>query len=254
MKTTSLLIVLMLTTTLASAQQDTLISSPSKKSYILLDLHGGYSLPFGKYASSDTEDKLSGYASGGFFIQGGATWLGKNILGLGLSYAFQRNAIQKIVQNDTLAGYYEPLGSRPWTNHYLLAGPVLFVQTGRLSILAKAQIGGVLAYSSNFTIWLPTDAADSLTPGPLKKSDGPGMGVAVQVLAGVGYRVTKNISVDVTLSYLGGSPVRKRDYYYYYWDIDPETGRLQPVYQGGEIEKKRRISTFNIGAGLTIKL
>ncbi len=245
---------MMLITVMASAQKDTLISSSSKRSHMLIDLSGGYSIPFGKYASSDTEDKLSGFASGGFFFQGGATWLGKNILGLGLSYVFQHNAIQKSLQTDTLAGYNDALGSRAWTNHYLLAGPVLFTRIGKFSILAKAQIGGVLSYSSNFTIWLPTDAADSLSPGPLKKSDGPGMGVAVQIMAGIGYQITKNICINVTLSYLGGSPLRKRDYYYYYWDIDPQTGRLQPIYQGGEIERKRRISTFNIGAGLTIKL
>lgn len=180
--------------------------------------------------------------------------MGKNFLGLGLSYTFQNNAIQKGVQNDTLAGYNEALGMKPWRNHYLVFGPVLYIQKGNFTILAKAQIGGMLAYSSNFTIWLPTSSTDSMTPGPLKKSDGPGMGVAVQLMAGVGYLITKNISVDITLSYLGGSPARKRDYYYYYWDIDPNTGRLMPVYGGGEIERKRRVSTFNIGAGLTIKL
>ncbi len=243
-----------LLTALASAQSDTIPNPQKKRTNVALDIHTGFSMAFGKYALSNTDDKLSGYVSVGFFVQAGATWIGKYDLGLGLSYIFQRNAIRKGVREDTLAGYFDAIGSRPWTNHYLLAGPVFLKRIGDFSILVKTQIGGVLAYSSNFTVWLPTDAIDTLTPGPMKKSDGPGMGVAVQLLAGFGYQITKNISVNVALSYLGGSPIRKRDYYFYYWEIDPETGRLQPIYQGGEIERKRRISTFNIGAGLTIKL
>ncbi len=254
MKKITVVIISLLLAGMLMAQQDTTVVKPGGKGRFILDFNAGYSMPFGKYASTDTDDKLSGYASGGFFVQAGGTWMGKHGLGLGLSYSFQRSSIQSGIQNDTLPGYFEDLGSRPWTNHYLLVGPVFFTQIGKLSILAKAQIGGVLAYSSNFIIWLPTDAVDTIKPGPLDKSDGPGMGVAVQVLAGVGYQVTENIGIHVALSYLGGSPVRKRDYYYHYWEIDPETGRLAPIYQGGEIERKRRISTFNIGIGLTIKL
>jgi len=254
MKKITAAIIFLLFAGLLMAQQDTTVAKQAKKGRFLLDLNAGYSMAFGKYTSTDRDDDFAGYASNGFFVQLSGNWLGRHGLGIAASYCFQWNSIQPGVSNDTLVGQYEPFGSKPWTNHYLLAGPALMKSFGKFTLTMKVLAGVVLCYSSTFKIWLPSDPIDSLTPGPMNLSQGPGLGVAFQALAGIGYNITDNLTLNLSFSYLGSNPARKKDYYYYVEDIDPETGSTRLVYQGGERQVKKRISTFNIGLGVAIKL
>jgi len=207
-------------------------------------------MPFGKYKSVDEDDDLAGYASNGFFVQATGNWLGKYGFGLAGSYCFQHNSQQPNADTMQPSGFYEPLGDESMTNHYLMAGPALIKSFGKLTLTVKLLVGGVLAYSPAFKIWLPTDSTGSGTPGSMDLSEGPGFGVAFQAQAGVGYNITNNLTLNLTFSYLGGNPSRTKDYYFYVQD--EENGLL--VYQGGEFQVKKKISTFNIGVGIAIKI
>ena len=252
MKKIFILIILLLFTGMLMAQQDSAVTKPGKKGRFILDFNAGYSMPFGNYTSTDRDEDFGGFASHGFFVQASGNWLGRFGFGIAASYGFQRNGIQHNADTITPVGHYESLGEKPWTNHYLIAGPVLIKSFGKFTLSVKVLAGGVLSYSSNFKIWLPS--TDSLTPDQMNLSQGPGVGVAFQVLTGVGYNITDNLTLNLSFSYLGASPARKKDYYYYVEDKDPETGSDLLVYQGGERQVKKRISTFNIGLGIAIKL
>jgi hypothetical protein len=228
-------------------QQKTLTEPQRSRVFLLAD--GGYSLPLGKYASDDKKDSEAGFAAGGFYIQAGAYWLGKHDFGLGISYAFQYNSVQGTADSVPLnaSGYY--LGDKPWSNNYLLAGPVFMKSIGKINILAGINAGFIISSWSGFNIALPK--FDSLSEPQL--SEGLGTGFAFQVKASIGYQVTSRIGIRLDLSYLGGSPSRTKTYYYYYYVVDPVLG-IVPVYQGSEFTVKKKVNTFNAGLGITIKI
>ncbi|MFH1295899.1 MAG: hypothetical protein ABIJ04_01330 [Bacteroidota bacterium] len=252
MKTTTLLVMMTLMTALASAQPDTITISQKKSRNVTFEIHAGYSMAFGKYIMTDKDNKLSGYASNGFFVQLSGNWLGKRGLGLAVSYCYQNNAIQADFADDTLVDMSGPLGKKPWNNHYLLAGPAFIKSFGQWLLTVKVQAGGVLAFSPIFRIPMPS--TDSLNPLAFTISDGPGFGVAMQALAGIGYRVTDNLTINLAFSFLGGNPNRSKSSSQYIYEEDPETGFINPVYIHIEKERKKKISTFNIGLGISFKL
>jgi len=232
----------------ASAQSDTVSIEKKKGRNFKLDVYSGYSIGFGKYISTEKDDKQSGYASNGFFVQVEGSWLGKSGLGLGAGYCYQNSWIQESATDDTLVGQYTELGSKHWNNHYLLAGPVFIRGFGKLLLTFKLQAGAVLAFSPVFRLWMPS--TDTLNPNTMTLSDGPGAGVAVHAMAGIGYRVTDNLTVNLAFSYLGGNPNRTKSYSQFIRDDD--TGLY--YYTHGELERKKKISTFNIGLGVIFKL
>jgi len=254
MKKIFILINLLLFTVMLMAQQDSVVIKSGKNGRFILDFNAGYSMPFGKYTSTNKDENFGGFASHGFFVQASGNWLGRFGFGIAASYCFQRNFIQHNADTITPVGHYEPLGKKPWTNHYLIAGPVLIKSFGKFTLTVKALAGGGLSYSSTFKIWLPSDPIDSLTPGPMNLSQGPGLGVAFQALAGIGYNITDNLTLNLSFSYMGANPLRTKDYYVFNYVYDPEAGYYRPVYQGGERQVRKRISTFNIGLGIGIKL
>lgn len=224
-----------------------------KKRNILLDFQAGYSVPFGKYAGSDTTADLTGYATGGLFAQASITLLGRKNLGLSATYCYQRNPLQKGVEYIRPEGHSYMLGSRPWSNHYLLAGPAYSNKFGRFFIIAKVQVGVVLAFSSNFSITMPENQSDSTIPPTTYLSEGAGIGVAFQGLVSGGYQLTDKLVLNLNFSFLGANPVRKKDYYtssYYY---DEELKQWLLVWQGGEFIMKKKISTLNIGIGIAYR-
>lgn len=247
------LIILALGLILASgglmAQQDSL--PPVTKKLFKLHFTGGaaYSVPLGEYSGKDTTDVSSGYATGGVTVSIGLNWMGKRGFGLGASYIFQYNALTGDAKYVTPDGQGYTLGTRPWNNHYLLVGPVYYQSFGKVTVEAGILVGIVIAMSPNFYITLP--AVDSLSQPTT--SQGAGMGFAYKLSAGVGYQLSKRVSLSANISYLGGSPSRTKDYYYYYYKQDPIYG-LIPVYQGAEITIKKKISTINPGIGITVKL
>jgi len=237
-----------LLTMVASAQSDTAGIGKKKHRNFKLDAHAGYSIGFGKYTSTEKDDKQSGYAANGFFVQVEGSWLGKSGLGLGAGYCYQNSWIQESATNDTLVGQYTELGSKHWSNHYLLGGPVFIRNFGKLLLTIKLQAGAVLAFSPVFRLWMPS--TDTLNPNTMTLSDGPGAGVAMQAMAGIGYRVTDNLTINLAFSYLGGNPNRTKSYSQLFKDGD--TGLY--YYTHGELERKKKISTLNIGLGLVFKL
>ena len=254
MKKITTTIIFLLLISMVMAQLDTTVTKPKRKGRFFLDLNAGYSMAFGKYTNTDRDDKYSGYASNGFFVQASGNWLGRHGLGIAVSYCFQSNGLQSGADTITPSGHYEPLGKKGWTNHYLLAGPALIKSFGKFTLTVRVLAGVTMAYSSTFKIWLPSDPIDSVTPGPMNLSQGPGIGVAFQALAGVGYNITDNLTLNLSFSFLGANPTRKKSYYNFTYELDPAAGYYRPVYYGGERQVKKKISTFNIGLGIAIKL
>ena len=169
--------------------------------------------------------------------------------GLGLSYAFQQNSVQDIADSVPLNanGYY--VGTKPWNNNYILAGPVFMKSFNKITIQAGINAGFIISVNPGFNIVLP--AVDSLSAPQL--SEGVGTGFGFQLKAGIGYQVSNRVGLKLDLSYLGGSPSRTKTYYYYYYVQDPVLG-LVPVYQGSEFTVKKKVNTFNVGLGVTIKI
>lgn len=227
--------------------QDSLLARQKNRN-MTLELQGGYSIALGRYAAADRENKSSGFAANGFFIRAAGNWLGRSGLGLGISYTYQNNPLQRDHKADTLVDQYSQLGNRHWSNHYLLAGPVFSREFKRFRISVKVQAGGILAFSPLFRIWMPS--TDSLNPGTMTLTDGPGFGVAVLAAAETGYKLTEKLSLNLSFAYLGGNPARKKSYSQVLKDED--TG--QYYFVQGERECSKKISTFNIGIGLIYQL
>jgi hypothetical protein len=232
--------------------QEARVDSVPVKPKMTFDVTGAYSMATGKYKATDLEQDDAGYAGGGFMAQIKLNWIGKRDLGLGVSYVFQQNSIRKESQHDTLPGGNPTgLGDKPWNNHYLLAGPVMFKEfSNRVVIDAAILVGIVVASSNVFDMSVPTDSL-----GNYMISSGAGTGFAWQIRAGVGYRVSKRIVLTAGVNLLGGSPKRtKTNYAYTLVEEPPGSGILVPVYQGYEETIKKKISTFNPGISMIIKL
>lgn len=248
--TTLILCCLFLSGTLFSQEQEQKLPS-NGKSRMTLDFFGGYSIPFGKYKSFDKGQPNSGYASGGFLAQLKLNWLGKRDIGLGVSYAFQQNTLQDTAMRLTPNGMDSSfvLGDRPWSNHYILAGPVFVKAFNRWILDLSLLAGFVIATSENFSITIPEDSIH------YRISSGAGTGVAFQARASVGYRISNRVILTAGISYLGANPTRKKENYVYsYVEEPPESGNFYPVFTGYEETRKKKISTLNPGLGIIIKL
>lgn len=254
MKTTTLIFLITLMTALASAQSDTITNQQKKERHVVLDFTAGYTMPFGNYASPDTTEDLAGYAAGGFLFQFSGTWLGKRNLGLSATYCYQRNALQKSVEFVKPDGHDYYLGTKPWSNHYLLAGPAYSNTFGRFYLMTKVQVGVVLAFSPNFSMSMPENQADSTSPPSNYLSGGAGIGVAFQALVAGGYQLTDKLALTMNLSFLGANPSRQKDYYVSSYYYDEELKQWLLVWQGGEFTIKKKISTFNFGIGIVYRL
>lgn len=231
------------------AQEQRKAPAPAK-SRMTFDFFGAYSMATGKYKATDLEQDNAGFAGGGFMAQIKLNWLGKKDFGLGVSYVFQQNAIQKEARDDTLPGG-DPvgLGDKPWNNHYLLAGPVMVKEFNRIVLDVSVLAGFVIASSNVFDMMVPVDSIQ------YSISSGAGTGFAFQARAGIGYRVSNRIILTASISYLGGNPTRRKENYVYSVIEDPPgSGIYVPVYQGYEDIIRKKISTFNPGIGITINL
>jgi hypothetical protein len=247
-----LIILFLVIAGLLPAQDVPADSAIKKKSRMTIDFNGAYSIPLGKYKPSDQEDDNPGYAGGGLMAQIKLNWLGKRDLGLGISYIFQQNWIPKEYQDIVIpGGNPNGLGDKPWSNHYLMAGPVLLTEfPNKVVIDAAILVGFVVASSHVFDMTVPVD-----TIGTTMTSSGAGTGFAYQIRAGVGYRVGKRIILTGGFSLTGGSPKRTKSFYSYsYVEDPPGSNNYIYAYQGYEETIKHKIASFNPGIGLIIKL
>jgi len=234
-------------------QHDQASPGTLKNKNVLLDAHTGYSLPFGKFSQVDSTDDLSGYARDGLYVEFSGTWLGKRGIGLSAAYTYQRQWLSPQAANITPDGHNYTLGKNPWNNHYLLVGPAYTHNFGKLFFLVKAQIGLVLAFTSNFYMTMPISTTDSMVPPQTMLSQGNGFGIAFQGSASIGYRLSDYLSLTLSCSYLGANPSRKKDYYWYKSYVDGY-GQVHYIYEGGEFLIKKKISTLIFGAGIAYRL
>lgn len=223
-----------------------------KKARLSLDFSGAYSIPVGKYKAVDHDQEHSGYAAGGFLAQVRLNWMGRKNIGLGISYAFQMNNLQDTAKHVTPSGTDTSfvLGTDPWMNHYVLAGPVFQKEFGRW-VLDVAVLGGfIISQSSNFTMTVPLDSMS------YRLSEGAGTGIAVQGKISAGYRISNRVMLTAGFSYLGGTPVRKKENYIFagYVEDPPGSNYYTPVFQGYEEIRKKPVSTINAGIGIIVKL
>jgi hypothetical protein len=235
---------------IVSGQENRTDTTGKGKSRMTFDFSGAYSLALGKYSGTEVEEDYSGFASGGFVAQIKLNWLGKKDFGLGISYAFQQNALQKQFKDTVLSGG-DPngLGEKPWNNHYLLAGPVMVKEIKRFVVDAAILGGVVIASSTTFSLMVPTDSVNYTV------SSGAGTGFAYQIRVSAGYKVSRKVTLMAGISYLGGSPTRKKDLYYYsYVEDPPGSGNYVGTYLGSETVIKKKISTINPGIGIIINL
>jgi hypothetical protein len=222
------------------------------KSKMTFDFYASYSMALGQYKEVDPEADKSGFAGGGFLAQIKINWLGKKDFGLGISYAFQQNYLQKGTADLIIpGGDTSGLGEKPWSNHYLLAGLVMVKEINKWTVDAGMLVGLVIANSNTFTIEVPPP--DSVSLATL--SSGAGVGFGYQFRVTGGYRISNRVMVTAGFALMGGSPSRKKDLYYYsYVEDPPGSGFYRGVYQGSETVIKKKISTFNPGVALIIKL
>lgn len=221
------------------------------KSRLTLDFVTSFSLPIGNYKANDESNEESGYAGNGFTAQVKLNWMGKRNFGLGISYLYQYNVLQDIAIDVTPPGTDTGfvLGDTPWQNHYLLVGPVFQKEIKRLVVDIAVLGGFVISQSTNFTMTVPVDSLS------YRRSEGAGTGATVQVRAGVGYRISKRVTVFGSVSYLGATPTRKTsNYTLTYVEDPPESGIYRPEYVGYEEIRKKPVSTFNAGLGIIVKL
>ena len=213
---------------------------------IILDVSGGYSAPFGSYSSMDKKNDFSGYATGGFFIQAAGTIKGKGLIGLGFSYLYQQNPLNKKADTITPEGHQYQLGTTPWRNHYVLIGPSLYQRINKWFVQAKVLGGLILASSSNFSMTIPP--VDSLASPTL--SSGMGLGFALQVMVGGGYRFSQHWGIMANVHFIGGNTQRKKDYFTHSYVFDPELQEWVLLVQGGEFKIKKKPSAIEIGIGI----
>ena len=214
-----------------------------EKQRIYMDALVGCAVPLGSYAKADPTNEKAGYATPGFIFQLNIDWLGKNEFGIAFQYNYQYNPYKKSAKDMIPFERKDSLGSGGWSNHYLLIGPVYLKQVNRILIDIKVLGGLILSSCGLFS---------TIDPASKLKSTNLGMNFGYGFKAGVGYFVTKNISLMVNISFLGGTPKIDKQYEARFIGIDPVTGDYiytAPV----EIQTKLPVSTINACAGILYK-
>ena len=242
MKNISFLIsFLLLSSCIFSQETPSTSTSPSTQG-IYFDASGYFSIPLGAYKNSKNND-VSGFANPGFLAQLNLDWIGEHDYGLAFQYTLQYNPLNKAGKNDTIHDMSQPLGTKGWTNHYLTAGIVVMKETGKFTIEGKVLGGVVLSSSPVFR---------TIDPVSHNASDNTGIGFALGGGLSAGYAVTPRVKVKVSIEYLQGYPkIHKNGAQPV--AVDSITGNF--IYSAPVlVETKRVISSFNIGAGVLVKI
>jgi opacity protein-like surface antigen len=213
----------------------------AKSNFLYLDFSVGLSQPLGAYGSTSLRDKNAGLAATGSALQINFDWLGKNKIGLGLQYTYQRNPISSSLKNDTIKGF-GPVGTGNWTNHYLMAGISVVHFFGKVYFEGRALFGTVISSSLVFRTIDPKDQSISSNVAT---------GLAGGIQAGVGYELNPKVALRINLEYDYSKPGIHRQYL-----DDPVWDPIQQqfVISGIKYETKKPISALLIKAGVVIKL
>jgi hypothetical protein len=242
MRKQSLLTAFILLWSFAFSQETSQVNKHFSTQGLYLDASAGFSVPVGAYGGSKIDD-VSGFASPGVLAQLNLDWVGDQDYGLAVQYTFQSNSIKRSVKNDTLVGMAEALGTKGWTNNYLLAGLVVMKAIGKVIIGGKALAGIVLSESPVFRTMDPVYRTPS-------SNTGAGLGIGIQLNAA--YTISRRVSLQLNVEYLQGYPKIHRQYGAQIVGID--TGYHIIYSPPVTIETKRVLSSFNIGAGVIVKL
>lgn len=211
---------------------------------IFVDVSGGPSFPMSYYARIDTKATTSGFAAQGYVAQVNLDWMGKKNTGFAIQYTFQNNPINHSVKNDTLEGTSKPLGSGSWTNNYLMAGIVYMNFIKKVYIEGRALFGIILSSSPLFS---------TVDPAYHTQSSNTGVGTAYGAQFGIGYQVSKRVTVKGNVEFTLGNPSIHRQYNTGIIGVDSTTGKF--IYSAPiDINTKKTIYSFNAKAGLVIKL
>jgi hypothetical protein len=241
MKTIVLLSCFLVSSILVFSQDAVKKTDKPKSGGLYMDASAGMSFPLGDYASTDVKHEGSG-AKNGFLGQVNLDWMGKNNWGLGIQYTFQYNKLQSSVENETLTGMNEALGSGAWTNHYLMAGLTYLNFFKKVYFEGKGLFGFV---ASSSPLFKTTD------PDTKKTSSNVGVGIAYGIQFGAGYAVSKRVTVKASVEYLAGIPkINKQSVYQTY-----DTAIQQYVYSAPvTVDTKRNVSAFIVKAGVVVRL
>jgi len=211
---------------------------------IYLDISTGLSVPMGYFARDDVKFGGSGFATPGFLGQINLDWMGKHSTGFAIQYTFQRNSLKSSVKNDTLTGMYKSLGSEPWTNHYLMAGLVYLHFIHNVYVEGRALIGVIFSSSPIF---------NTVDPKTYAYSTNTGVGLAIGVQFGAGYKISNRMSLKGSVEYLLGTPKIHHQYGAQLIGIDPVTGKF--LYSAPlNVETKRTVSSLLLKVGIVVKL
>ena len=245
MKNIFILILIVFVPFLSYSQESLKKADTAKASSLYLDFSVGLSQPLGSYSSVDLKNSDAGFATPGSVIQLNFDWLGKNNIGLGLEYAYQRNPLNSSVKNDTLSGSGKPnqaLGIGNWTNHYLMAGIAVIHFFDKVYVEGRALFGFVISSSPLFKTM---DAHQNV-------SANIGTGLAYGVQLGVGYSINPRVTVKANIEYLLGKPGINKQYEGE-MVLDTITGTLMPT-SVQKINTKLTVSSLLVKAGVVIKL
>jgi hypothetical protein len=223
-------------------QTDNQEKNANEKQKIYLDASVGASFPLGPYAKNDPDpDATGGYAVPGFFIQANADWMGKNNFGLAFQLTYQNNSLSDEAKTAYTYDTTTPLGPGNWSNIYVMAGPVFLQQFKKLALDVKLVGGFLISTSPVFK---------TIDPETKQYVGGTATGFALGVNIGLGYALSKNVALKLTLGYMAGFP-KKESQTATVIGMDT-TGHFiysVPV----DITIKKTVSTFNTGLGIIYK-
>ncbi len=219
-----------------------------------LEASAGYSVALGAYSSHDNGNEKSGYAHNGWQMQVTFDWMGKKDFGMALQYTFQRNQVNGLCNLIYPNGTPDTTVTNPWSNHYLMAGPVFMKALGKLHLDAKLLGGVIVSSGSGFDTRNPTDTA------VISYSKNIATGFGFQLSGGVGYNFTRHFALKFNLALLGGWPGKNRQYpsqlvgtaFY----KDPVTGieYQKPIYSAPvEYDIKKVVMTLNPSLGVVFR-
>lgn len=236
------------------AQENKATKEPAANRHMGFEVAAGYSVPMGKYASSDPQDKRSGFAAGGWMAQLTYDWMGKKDLGLAIQYTYQKNALKNGYSLAFPNGIPDSANPASWSDHYLLMGPVFMKTIGKLHVDARILGGAMVSAGSVFDTPDPTD-----TTG-FKHNKNIATGFAYEVAAGAGYMISSHVAFKFSLVLMGGWPGKNKQYgsqfvgYKKY--TDPLTGLpyYNAVYSAPvTYEIKKVVTTLNPAFGIVFR-
>lgn len=237
-KTFTLFLFFFLPFILLSQVKDTIIQSRT-----FLDVEAGFSFPAGaSYPAMDTVDSKSGFARTGYYFNIALILASKKDLKVGLEYCFQKNPFDKKSKPYHVNGSKTSLGSNGWINHYLMPGLFYFHDEKSFSYSVRVLVGLIFSSSSVFRFVNASTKAEET---------GVGYGIGYGLNVGIGYNISPRVTVNIHGGYLGGVPVYSKSISSGYDTSNNNNNIYFPPYK---IKIKKIVSTFNAGAGVTIKL